>query len=161
MPTTAPQWSLADIQLLPPMSNAFHMSAYKVAMSNNKEMNSLFQRSLIGMDAIYQVEFHDQDLGLRLENHISGRVVVHSVKPHARSGNNTNVEQISPGDYLVSIGCIALIPGSTLIQDVVELLCLQNRPIQLTFESHVALDLKQQMDTIMSRLEFNANTAFN
>ncbi|KAF0695154.1 Aste57867_14017 [Aphanomyces stellatus] len=144
---------------LPPMSNAFHCSAYKVAMSNRKEKNSLFQRSVIGMDAAYEVVYHDGDLGLRLEATAQGNIIVHSVKTIERSPRNTNVELISPGDILLSVGCISLETETTSIDDVVQLLRLQGRPLHLIFESRVAKDLKRQLHATLARLDMDAKTA--
>lgn len=152
---------MIEIQL-PPVSNAFHCSAYKIAMSNKMEKQSLFERSIIGMDAIYDVIFYEKDLGIRLGLHINGSIVVHSIKMDIkRSSKNRNIELISPGDVLRTIGAISIQNGDVSLDEVVELLQSQRRPLHLAFESHIALDLKNQMQSTLERLEFNSKLASN
>ncbi|OQR92539.1 ankyrin repeat domain-containing protein 50-like [Achlya hypogyna] len=164
----APRPDVKSMEMqLPPMSNAFHCSAYKMAMSHRREKNSLYQRSLIGMDGLYEVVFHDRDLGLRLDINGAGDVVVHSVrKPPAlppKSGRAvvsakpappSNLELIVPGDILVSIGCIGVRAGDVSLKEVAELIQLQARPIRLVFESQVARNLKCQLQETLGRLVF-------
>jgi hypothetical protein len=145
---------MIDFQL-PPMSNAFHCSAYKMAMSNKREKSSLFQRSLIGMDAMYEATFYDKQIGIRFEVNQSGAIVVHSMDHISQSASNINVELIVPGDKLLSIGCISLRSDGVSLNEVLQLLQIQDPPIRLVFESHLARSLKLQLEETLNRLEFS------
>ncbi|KDO30770.1 hypothetical protein SPRG_04671 [Saprolegnia parasitica CBS 223.65] len=154
---------------LPPVSNAFHCSAYKMAMSHRREKNSLFQRSLIGMDGLYEVTFYERDLGLRLDVNANGDITVHTIKvtpalppKSTRSVATTprpptsNADLLVPGDILVSVGCIGVRHSDKVsLTEVAELIQVQARPIRLVFESQVARALQVQLRDTLSRLVFS------
>ncbi|EQC34744.1 hypothetical protein SDRG_07557 [Saprolegnia diclina VS20] len=157
---------------LPPVSNAFHCSAYKMAMSHRREKNSLFQRTLIGMDGLYEVTFYERDLGLRLDVSANGDITVHTIKAtpalppkSTRSVTTTtttprpptsNADLLVPGDVLVAVGCIGVRHSDKVsLTEVAELIQVQARPIRLVFESQVARTLQLQLQETLSRLVFS------